>query len=343
MQPLRSVLVTGGAGFIGSHLAEALLSRGLAVVILDNLNPFYDPRIKLANLDAVRASARSAGVPLRVLRGDLRIPGDVERAVSALGPPDTAAVVHLAAMAGVRPSIEQPHLYHAVNLDGTLNLLEACRKAGIRRLAFASSSSVYGNNSKVPFAESDPVDRPISPYAMTKKAGELLCHNYHHLYGLSVACLRFFTVYGPRQRPDLAIHKFARLLAADRPLPFYGDGSTRRDYTYISDTLQGILGALDWLAGSEPRYDIFNLGESQTVELSRLVELLGRAMGCPPRLQRLPMQPGDVLCTYADIDKARRELGYRPEVKIEAGLERFVAWFRGAGQKKLDRGLPPGL
>jgi UDP-glucuronate 4-epimerase len=334
MTEASSALITGGAGFIGSHLAEALLAAGWRVVIFDNFNEFYPPAVKFANLAEVQAAARRHGRRLIILKGDLRAPADVTRALTALGPPERAVVVHLAAMAGVRPSIEQPRLYHDVNVGGTLNLLEACRAAGVGRLAFASSSSVYGNNEKVPFAESDPVDRPISPYAATKKAGELLCHNYHHLYGLSVACLRFFTVYGPRQRPDLAIHKFARLLAAGRALPFYGDGTTRRDYTYISDTLQGIFGALDWLAAAvPPRYEIFNLGESRTVDLTTLVDLLGRAMGRSPQLERLPLQPGDVECTFADITRARTELGYRPQVCIEEGIPRFVQWFQEQSRK----------
>jgi UDP-glucuronate 4-epimerase len=326
--PVTTVLVTGGAGFVGSHLCECLLQQGRRVVALDNVCDFYDPAIKAANLASIRRTAAETGGRFADLVGDIRRPGDVERAFAALGDPDSATVVHLAAMAGVRPSIENPHLYYEVNVTGTLNVLEACRHFGVGRLAFASSSSVYGNNEKVPFAESDPVDNPISPYAASKKAGELLCHNYHHLYGLSVACLRFFTVYGPRQRPDLAIHKFARLLRAGKPIPFFGDGSTRRDYTYVTDTLQGIAGAMAWLEGhSTPAYDIFNLGESRTVELSSLVRLLGAAMGVDPVLDRQPMQPGDVLCTYADIAKARRLLGYDPQVQIEDGIRRFVDWF----------------
>jgi UDP-glucuronate 4-epimerase len=286
----------------------------------------------MANLEAVRRTAEGTEGRLTVLKGDLRSPADLRRAFLALGSADESAVVHLAAMAGVRPSIENPLLYNQVNVTGTLNLLEECRRSGVKRLAFASSSSVYGNNEKVPFAESDSVDLPISPYAATKKAGELLCHNYHHLYGLSVACLRFFTVYGPRQRPDLAIHKFARLISENKPLPFFGDGSTRRDYTYVTDTLQGVTGALRWLEETDRSvYEIFNLGESRTVDLSTLVRLLGEAMGREPELKRLPMQPGDVLCTYADISKSRRMLGYAPEVEIEEGIERFVEWFRGEG------------
>lgn len=328
MEPIKSVLVTGGAGFIGSHLCEALLRLGKRVVLLDNFNDFYSPAIKASNVQAVRLCAR-ADDELLILKGDIRSIADLRRAILALGQPEEAAVVHLAAMAGVRPSIENPQLYQDVNVAGTLQVLEGCRTAGIHRLVFASSSSVYGNNRKVPFAETDPVDQPISPYAATKKAGELLCHNYHHLYGLSVACLRFFTVYGPRQRPDLAIHKFARLLEEDRPIPFFGDGGTRRDYTYITDTLHGILGALAWLdAAPTPVFDIFNLGESRTVELAELVRLLGSALGREPRLQRLPMQPGDVDCTYAEIAKARQMLDYQPRIAIEDGIPLFIDWFR---------------
>jgi UDP-glucuronate 4-epimerase len=327
---MNSILVTGGAGFIGSHLCEALLLQGRRVVLFDNFNDFYSPKIKRTNLEAVRRTAARTEGRLTVLKGDLRSPGDLRRAFRALGSAEEAAVVHLAAMAGVRPSIENPLLYNQVNISGTLNLLEECRQSGVKRLAFASSSSVYGNNEKVPFAETDSVDLPISPYAATKKAGELLCYNYHHLYDLSVACLRFFTVYGPRQRPDLAIHKFARLISENKPLPFFGDGTTRRDYTYVTDTLQGVTGALRWLEEADrPVYEIFNLGESRTVELSTLVRLLGKTMGCEPQLNRLPMQPGDVLCTFADIGKARRMLGYAPEVEIEEGIEQFVRWFRG--------------
>lgn len=327
-----SFLVTGGAGFIGSHLCESLLRLGKRVVVLDNCNDFYPPAMKADNLMAVRRTAAQAGAGLSVLQGDLRRPEDLERALRAVGPADESMVVHLAAMAGVRPSIERPHLYYEVNVTGTLNLLDACRLHGFRRLVFASSSSVYGNNEKVPFAESDPVDHPISPYAASKKAGELLCHTYHHLHGFSVASLRFFTVYGPRQRPDLAIRKFASLIRSGKPIPFFGDGTTRRDYTYIDDILQGILGAIDWLAASSvPAYDIFNLGESRTVELSDLVRLLGQAMGQQPVLEHQPMQPGDVLCTYADIGKSRRLLDYAPRVAIEEGITRFVEWFMAGG------------
>jgi len=336
MKSSTSVLVTGGAGFIGSHLCEELLRRGRRVLILDNFNDFYDPVIKKANLSDVFCTAKTQGGELVLFKGDLRSPGDCQRAVAALGDPADAAVIHLAAMAGVRPSLENPRLYYDVNVTGTLNLMEACRERGVKKVLFASSSSVYGNNEKVPFLESDPVDNPISPYAATKKMGELLCYNYHHLYDFSVACLRFFTVYGPRQRPDLAIHKFAFLLKSGKEIPFFGDGTTRRDYTYVTDTLQGILGALAWVEGADvPCYDIFNLGESRTVDLSTLVRLIGGAMGVEPVLNRFPMQPGDVLCTYADISKAKEKLGYAPHIAIEEGITLFMEWFlKNEGKSK---------
>lgn len=331
-----ALLVTGGAGFIGSHLCEALLRQGKRVVILDNFNDFYAPQQKRANLAAIERCAAASSGELVTVEGDIRVMTDVDQAFTALNmPPECCTVVHLAAMAGVRPSIDNPRLYNEVNIGGTLNILEACRTWRIKRIAFASSSSVYGNNKKVPFAEADPVDRPISPYAATKKAGELFCHNYHHLYQLSVACLRFFTVYGPRQRPDLAIHKFTRLMAADQPLPFFGDGSSRRDYTYVSDTLLGIFGALRWLEQDVPCYDIFNLGEAQTVTLARLVGLLEQALGKPVVLNRLPPQPGDVDCTYADITKAQSVLGYAPRVKVEEGIPLFIEWFNSASREHL--------
>ncbi|MHB1399667.1 MAG: GDP-mannose 4,6-dehydratase [Trichloromonadaceae bacterium] len=339
MTGIASVLVTGGAGFIGSHLCEALLQQGRRVVLLDNFNDFYSPTVKQANLAAIQRTAANTSGSLVIHKGDIRCADDVGRALRSLGESEQAAVVHLAAMAGVRPSIANPLLYHDVNVAGTLQLLQGCRACGVTRVAFASSSSVYGNNQKVPFAESDPVDQPISPYAASKRAGELICYNEHHLYGLSVACLRFFTVYGPRQRPDLAIHKFSALLAAGKSLPFFGDGSTRRDYTYVSDTLQGVLGALVWLeSAAAPRFDIFNLGESRTVALTQLVELLAGELGITPQLQRLPVQPGDVECTFADISKARAALGYNPQVAIEEGLYRFVQWFRQqpSGQEKIS-------
>jgi len=320
-----NIIVTGGAGFIGSHLCERLLALGHDLTVVDNFNEFYNPAVKRRNVLEVEETARRMGRNLSICEGDIRDITFLEGVFRDAAP---EAVIHLAAMAGVRPSIEHPRLYAEVNLDGTLNLLEASRAGGVRRFLFASSSSVYGNNPKVPFAESDPVDNPISPYAATKKGGELLCHTWHHLYGISIACLRFFTVYGPRQRPDLAIHKFARILKSGQKLPIYGDGTTSRDYTYIDDIVDGVVRALEWTARTPPRYDIFNLGESRPVELRRLVEVLERAMGVSAQGEQLPMQAGDVNRTCADLTKSAAVLGYRPSTEIEAGVARFVSWFR---------------
>ncbi|MFQ5690469.1 MAG: GDP-mannose 4,6-dehydratase [Gemmatimonadota bacterium] len=311
-------LVTGAAGFIGSHLVERLLARGDEVVGLDNFDEFYDPAVKRSNL--ARALSHRA---FHLVEGDIR-DGACLRAL----PDGIDLIVHLAARAGVRPSIEQPLLYADVNIKGTQELLEYARDAGIRRFVFGSSSSVYGNNEKVPFAEDDPVDHPISPYAATKRAGELICHTYHHLFGLGIVSLRFFTVYGPRQRPDLAIHKFTRLLSQGLPIPQFGDGTTRRDYTYIDDILAGIEGAIAYLEAHPDAYEIVNLGESDTVELSRLIDLIARELGVEPTIERLPPQPGDVERTFADITRARALLGYHPETRIEEGIPRFVQWFR---------------
>jgi UDP-glucuronate 4-epimerase len=299
-----NVLVTGGAGFIGSHVVERLLARGDAVTVLDDFNDFYDPAIKRRNI---------AGLKATFIEGDIR---------GKLPAGKFDAIVHLAARAGVRPSLAQPRLYTDVNVAGTQNLLEFARETGVKKFVFASSSSVYGVNQKVPFAESDPIFNPISPYAATKLAGEALCHVYHHLYGLDVVCLRFFTVYGPRQRPDLAIHKFTRAIEAGQPIDFFSDGTTRRDYTYIDDTLQGVLAALDRSFG----YEIINLGESRAVELRELVRLIEKATGKTARLNRQPMQPGDVPVTFADITKARKLLDYNPQIPIETGIARFVEW-----------------
>ncbi len=310
---MAHVLVTGGAGFIGSHVAEALLARGDDVTVLDNFNDFYDPALKRENLRAIPAA--------RVVEGDVRDVEAVER-LFAEGAFD--AVIHLAAMAGVRPSLADPLHYEDVNVRGTLVLLEALRRRPGTRFVFASSSSVYGANEDVPFREDADLHRPVSPYAATKRAGELLCYTHHHLFGIPTTCLRFFTVYGPRQRPEMAIHKFVRAVYADEPIPFYGDGTTRRDYTYIDDIVDGVLRALDRCSG----YEIYNLGESRTTSLAELVEHIGRATGREPRIERLPLQPGDVTVTYADVGKAQRELGYRPSTPIEEGLARFVAWYR---------------
>jgi UDP-glucuronate 4-epimerase len=314
---MARTLVTGGAGFIGSHVVEALLGRGDEVWILDNFNDFYDPAIKRRN--AVDASAAGA----RVVEGDIRDAGGMARLFEG-GRFD--GVIHLAAMAGVRPSLADPLHYQDVNVRGTVVLLEEARKRPETRFVFASSSSVYGANEKVPFREDEDIHRPVSPYAATKRAGELLCYTHHHLYGIPTSCLRFFTVYGPRQRPEMAIHKFVRHVLEGRPIPFFGDGSTRRDYTYVDDIVDGVVRALDRCAG----YEIYNLGESQTTSLAELVELVGEACGARPELERLPMQPGDVVVTYADVSKAREKLGYAPSTPVREGIARFVEWYRAA-------------
>jgi UDP-glucuronate 4-epimerase len=309
------ILITGAAGFIGSHLAERLLAERCRIVALDNFDSFYDPAIKKANTE--RASADPS---YNLIEGDIRDSDMLDRLFSE---ESFDAVIHLAARAGVRPSIEDPVLYSSVNLDGTTRLLEACRRHGMSRFIFGSSSSVYGNNSKVPFSEEDPVDHPISPYAATKKAGEVLCHSYHHLFGLNIACLRFFTVYGPRQRPEMAIHKFASLMSQGREIEQYGDGGSARDYTYIDDIIEGIVRALRRCDG----YRIWNLGGSQTTTLSELVGKIAAGLGLSPKVKQLPMQPGDVQRTWADISRAESELEWRPYVDIDSGLENFLQWF----------------
>jgi UDP-glucuronate 4-epimerase len=317
------ILVTGGAGFIGSHLTERLLARGDRVTAFDDFNDFYDPARKRENVAAFLD--RGAHEKYRLVEGDIRDADKVE-ALFASGGFD--AVVHLAARAGVRPSLAEPILYEEVNCIGTLRLLEAARRHGPRLFLFGSSSSVYGINEKVPFSETDEVDKPISPYATTKRAGELLCFNYHHLYGFKVACLRFFTVYGPRQRPEMAIHKFTDLLWRGRPVPLFGDGQSRRDYTYIDDIVDGLVATLELAPG----FEILNLGGAETTALSDLVRYLAALLEVEPRIDYLPAQPGDVPITYADVHKAGRLLGYAPRVPIREGLRRFVAWYReGAG------------
>ena len=312
-------LVTGGAGFIGSHVCGRLLQKGHSVWAFDDLNSFYDPAVKLQNLKGLGALNGS----FAFVQGDLTDRAAVEQLT---GSQQFDQIIHLAARAGVRPSIEEPALYQRVNVEGTVNLLEAARACQIKKITIASSSSVYGVNSKVPFSEEDPIFSAISPYAASKLACEALGHVYHHLYGMDVAMLRFFTVYGPRQRPDLAIHKFARLISAGKPVPVFGDGSTARDYTYVDDTVDGIIACTE----KEFGYSIFNLGESQTVKLSYLIELLEEALGKKANIHREPNQPGDVPITFADISKAQAVLGYHPRVKIEEGIPRFIDWFRKA-------------
>ncbi len=310
------ILVTGGAGFIGSHTCEALLRRGDDVVILDNLNDFYDSAIKRGNLAALTDA--------EFVEGDLRDEAVLDRLFSG---PKFDAVLHLAAMAGVRPSLLDPLLYEDVNVRGSLLLMERIRRSEGTKYVFASSSSVYGANEKAPFSEIDDIHKPISPYAATKRSGELHAFTYHHLYDIPTSCLRFFTVYGPRQRPEMAIHKFVRMTLMGEPIPFYGDGSTRRDYTYVDDIVDGVVRSID--ACSD--YEIYNLGESRTTSLDELVRQIGVACGKEAVIDRQPMQPGDVVITFADVSKAKEKLGYRPGIEVSEGLERFVAWYREQG------------
>lgn len=311
---MARILVTGCAGFIGSHLVEALLGRGDEVGGIDNFNDYYDPRVKRRNL------IRAAVHPRFTLWERDICEESAVRAVFEVFRPEV--VVHLAARAGVRPSIQDPNLYHRVNVIGSQHMLDACRDFGALRLVFASSSSVYGGSDRIPFREDDPVARPISPYAATKRMNELQACVYSHLYGLRVTMLRFFTVYGPRQRPDMAIHKFARAILEGRPVTMYGDGSSRRDYTYIDDIISGVLAAID-----HPRpYDLFNLGESRTVSLTELIGLLESVLGRRAVIDRQPPQPGDVPMTCADITHARTVLGWEPRTPIEEGLRHFADW-----------------
>ena len=312
-----NVLVTGGAGFIGSHVCERLLRDGHSVWAFDDLNPFYDPQLKRRNLRDIQSLAK----PFEFVHADLC---DCAALDELFGSVKFDQVIHLAARAGVRPSLEEPALYQRVNVEGTVNVLEAARKNRVKKIIIASSSSVYGVNSKVPFSESDPIFSAISPYAASKLACESLGHVYHHVYGMDVTMLRLFTVYGPRQRPDLAIRKFATLIHAGKPVPVFGDGSMARDYTYVTDTVDGIIAATQ----KEFGFEIFNLGESQTVTLGRLIELLEAALGKKAVIDRQPVPPGDVPVTFADITKARARLGYHPQVKIEAGIKLFIDWFR---------------
>ena len=323
---MDAVLITGGAGFIGSHLAERLLTGGRSVGVLDNFDRFYDPAHKEHNV------AGALSFPdYRLVRGDLRDDAALDAAFEAVRP---RVVVHLAAKAGVRPSIEDPLGYASVNVDGTARLLEASRRHGVKRFVFGSSSSVYGNNPKVPFAEDDPVDHPISPYAATKRSGELICHTYHHLHGFDVACLRFFTVFGPRQRPDLAIRKFADRLAEGRDIEVYGDGSTARDYTYVADIVDGIVRALEQVRG----FQIWNLGGSHPVTLEEMVAKVGAALGIEPRVRRLPAQPGDVERTWADVRRAKDDLGWEAQVSFDDGLALFAEWFHTERSRVLRDG-----
>jgi UDP-glucuronate 4-epimerase len=312
---VKRVLVTGGAGFIGSHLVKALLDRGDEVSIVDNFDPFYPERLKRRGLDP-RA---------RLFEADIRDGEAMQRAFSAAKP---EVVVHLAALAGVRPSLERPAAYMDVNVRGTACLLEAARNSGTRRFVLGSSSSVYGAHAEAPFRETARIDSPESPYAASKVASEVLAHTFHNLYGIEVAALRFFTVYGPRQRPDLAIHKFSRRMLAGKPLPFFGDGSTRRDYTWVDDIVAGVLAACD----VPMKFDILNLGGARTTSLAELVSLLEDALGVKAILERQPAQPGDVPLTSADVTHSGQVLGYAPRTPIQVGIRKFVDWVRGEGR-----------
>mgnify|MGYP001291364593 CR=1 FL=1 len=312
-----NVLVTGGVGFIGSHVCERLLDAGHTVCALDDLNDFYDPSIKQNTLRELQSRAQS----FAFVHADITNRIELNEVLSSM-PFDQ--IIHLAARAGVRPSLEQPALYQRVNVEGTVNLLEAAKECGIKKITIASSSSVYGINSKVPFSEADPIFSTISPYAASKLACEALGHVYHHVYGMDICMLRFFTVYGPRQRPDLAIHKFAKLMQTNQPITVFGDGSTSRDYTYVDDTVEGVIACTEREFG----YEIINLGESQTIKLNRLIELIESAMEIKAEINHQPVQPGDVPITYANIEKAQRLLGYNPKTQIEEGIPKFVEWFR---------------
>jgi len=312
------ILVTGAAGFIGSHLCEALIEEH-DVIGLDNFCDFYDIKIKRKNLHKLVRFDN-----FQIVKADIRNQSELEDIFSKH---KFDLIIHLAAMAGVRPSIADPVLYTEVNINGTVNLLEQCKKHSIKKFIFASSSSVYGNNKKVPFEESDPVDYPISPYAATKKAGELICHTYHHLEKISIVCLRFFTVYGPRQRPDLAINKFTRKILADEVIPVYGDGNTKRDYTYIDDIIDGILKSIRYVSKGLC-YEIFNLGESKTISLSKMIETIESTLGKTAKMDILALQPGDVDCTFADISKVKELLGYNPQTKFYEGIEKYIEWVK---------------
>jgi len=308
------VLVTGGAGFIGSHIVHRLLRTGHTATILDNFNDYYNPAIKRANVEGFQRQAE-------VIEGDIC---DVDKVKTVTSKGKFDSIIHIAARAGVRPSLENPRAYIETNIVGTHNLLEAAKENGIGQFLFASSSSVYGLNKTVPFSEDAPLPQTLSPYAATKLSGEHLCGNYSHLYDLRVACLRFFTVYGPGQRPDLAIHKFSDLIYHGKPIPQFGDGSTRRDYTYVDDIIDGVFGALNYTGA---KFDIFNLGESETTTLSELITALEKALGKKAQINYLPDQQGDMPLTCANIDKARRLLGYNPQVKIAEGIPKFVEWY----------------
>lgn len=312
------MLVTGGAGFIGSHLCEALLDKGHSVVCVDNFNDYYNPKAKEKN---VQKCLKSRNYTL--LRKDIT---DFAGLGQIFKEREFDQVVHIAAAVGVRDSIERPLLFEKVNVGGTLNLLELCNKFGVKKFIFASSSSVYGENKKIPFSESDATDNIVSPYAATKKAAEILCETYSRLYGINVTCLRFFTVYGPRGRPEMAPFKFAKIIDEEKEVPMFGDGSSKRDYTYISDIIKGIMAAV----GKEFRFEVINLGNSSPVELRELVSVIEKVVGKKARIKKMPLQKGDVPLTFADVSKAKRLLGYEPKVRLEEGIKSFFEWYKNS-------------
>ncbi len=335
MRSQNICFVTGGAGFIGSHLCEALLRSGRRVIALDNFDPFYDQRLKERNIQTVESLLQTEKLDdssFELVRGDIRDRQLLDKLFAKLqsrsGRSESVTIIQLAAKAGVRPSIADAPLYSDVNIIGTQNIFEAAKRYGFQKIIYASSSSVYGENAKVPFSEADPVEAPISPYAMTKRSNELLAYTYHHLYDIDAIGLRFFTVYGPRQRPDLAINKFTRMIDRDEAIPFYGDGSTRRDYTYIDDIIDGVMRAVHFIEKERHICEIINLGESQTTTLKELVSYIEEALGKKAIIEPLPLQPGDVPQTYADISKAKRMIGYAPKTLVKEGIAQFISWYK---------------
>jgi len=319
------ILLNGGAGFIGSTASERLLKDGYELVVLDNFCDFYDPKLKEENVKIVEEVAKKYNGSYELVRGDIR---DDKLVDELFKKHKFDCVIHWAAMAGVRPSIENPKLYEDVNIHGLVNVLEAMKNNNCHKMVFISSSSVYGNNKKVPFSEKDNVDNPISPYAATKKAGELICYTYHKLFNVDTACLRYFTVYGPRQRPDLAINKFTRLMLNNEPIPMFGDGTTARDYTYVDDIVHGTILSMEYILKNSDVYEIFNLGGSNPISLKDMINLIAKELKATPKIDQLPMQAGDVDITYSDYSHAKEVLGYEPKVKFEEGIHNFVEWYK---------------
>jgi len=319
-----NIIITGGAGFIGSHISERLIKIGHNIICIDNFNDFYDPKIKEDNLANIINNKRFKLFPIDIL--------DKKKINKIFLENNIDLVIHLAARAGVRPSIANAELYEIVNVQGTINLLEECKRNNVNKFIFASSSSVYGGNKKTPFSENDQVDKPVSPYAMTKKSGELICYTYHYLYNIQVFAFRFFTVYGPRQRPEMAIHKFVREMMDGRDINIYGNGKSSRDYTYIDDIIDGITNSLDIISG----YEIFNLGNSKPINIIELIKIIEDQTGLNANIVYAEKQPGDVFCTYSDISKAKRMINYNPEVSIEVGIKRFIEWYKSKNYKEIN-------